>query len=235
MAVKKDKRPAVRYLLSADAKLRKLSMKKLAEDGTKGTATVTQTDGKGTISVAAPFLHKDEAEQSIQTDLRKRAPRATVVCPDIIVVNKADHPLTDTMVREIKGVLSLGPQEGCGALDGAGVAVPDDVDLEERAVGQAADPAHQIAHRGHPPDRQPVVPVDRAGPERRRRADAPPHGGSRCRHRRHLAGGPCPAPVSHAGQDRPHVRWHGVAGGEASASTRPVRRTRSGHRRWPAR
>jgi LAO/AO transport system kinase len=30
--------------------------------------------------------------------------------PDVIVVNKADHPLTDTMVREIKGVLSLGPQ-----------------------------------------------------------------------------------------------------------------------------
>jgi LAO/AO transport system kinase len=31
--------------------------------------------------------------------------------PDVIVVNKADHPLTDTMVREIRGVLSLGPQE----------------------------------------------------------------------------------------------------------------------------
>src|SRR5438309_6395232 len=30
--------------------------------------------------------------------------------PDVIVVNKADHPLTDTMVREIRGVLSLGPQ-----------------------------------------------------------------------------------------------------------------------------
>ena len=29
--------------------------------------------------------------------------------PDVIVVNKADHPLTDTMVREIRGVLSLGP------------------------------------------------------------------------------------------------------------------------------
>jgi len=29
--------------------------------------------------------------------------------PDIIVVNKADHPLTDTMVREIRGVLSLKP------------------------------------------------------------------------------------------------------------------------------
>src|SRR5437588_5313849 len=32
--------------------------------------------------------------------------------PDVIVVNKADHPLTDTMVREIQGVLALGPQEG---------------------------------------------------------------------------------------------------------------------------
>src|SRR3954466_10091017 len=32
--------------------------------------------------------------------------------PDIIVVNKADHPMTDTMVREIRGVLSLAPQEG---------------------------------------------------------------------------------------------------------------------------
>jgi LAO/AO transport system kinase len=32
--------------------------------------------------------------------------------PDVIVVNKADHPLTDTMVREIKGVLALGPHAG---------------------------------------------------------------------------------------------------------------------------
>ncbi|MFL5957802.1 MAG: methylmalonyl Co-A mutase-associated GTPase MeaB [Solirubrobacterales bacterium] len=32
--------------------------------------------------------------------------------PDLIVVNKADHPLTDTMVREIRSVLSLAPQEG---------------------------------------------------------------------------------------------------------------------------
>ena len=32
--------------------------------------------------------------------------------PDIIVVNKADHPLTDTMVREIRGVLLLAPQRG---------------------------------------------------------------------------------------------------------------------------
>ena len=32
--------------------------------------------------------------------------------PDVIVVNKADHPLADTMVREIKGVLALGPRRG---------------------------------------------------------------------------------------------------------------------------
>jgi LAO/AO transport system kinase len=32
--------------------------------------------------------------------------------PDVIVVNKSDHPLTDTMIREIRGVLTLGPREG---------------------------------------------------------------------------------------------------------------------------
>jgi LAO/AO transport system kinase len=33
--------------------------------------------------------------------------------PDVIVVNKADHPLTDAMVREVKGVLALGgPRDG---------------------------------------------------------------------------------------------------------------------------
>jgi len=29
--------------------------------------------------------------------------------PDVICVNKADHPMTDTMIREIRGVLALGP------------------------------------------------------------------------------------------------------------------------------
>ena len=55
-------------------------------DGTSGIATVTQTDGKGAISVTAPFLNKDEAELSIQNDLRRRSPRATVVCPDIVIL-----------------------------------------------------------------------------------------------------------------------------------------------------
>src|SRR5665213_951705 len=31
--------------------------------------------------------------------------------PDVIVVNKSEHPLTDTMIREIKGVLALGPRQ----------------------------------------------------------------------------------------------------------------------------
>jgi LAO/AO transport system kinase len=31
--------------------------------------------------------------------------------PDVIVVNKADHPLTDTMVREVRTALSLGPDQ----------------------------------------------------------------------------------------------------------------------------
>jgi LAO/AO transport system kinase len=30
--------------------------------------------------------------------------------PDVIVINKADHPLTETMVREVKSILGLGPQ-----------------------------------------------------------------------------------------------------------------------------
>src|SRR5438477_10183817 len=30
--------------------------------------------------------------------------------PDVIVVNKGDHPLADTMMREVRSVLSLGPQ-----------------------------------------------------------------------------------------------------------------------------
>jgi len=32
--------------------------------------------------------------------------------PDVIVVNKADHPLTDTMIREIRSVLSLSNLDG---------------------------------------------------------------------------------------------------------------------------
>jgi LAO/AO transport system kinase len=49
--------------------------------------------------------------------------------PDVIAVNKADHPLTDTMVREVRTALSLGPEKRwkvpivkTEAATGAGVA-----------------------------------------------------------------------------------------------------------------
>lgn len=32
--------------------------------------------------------------------------------PDIIVINKSDHPMTDTMVREVRGILSLADTHG---------------------------------------------------------------------------------------------------------------------------
>ena len=61
--------------------------------------------------------------------------------PDIIVVNKADHPMTDTMVREIRGVLSLGPK--------ASWRVP--IVQTEAAKGEGvAELAERIAeHRAH--------------------------------------------------------------------------------------
>jgi LAO/AO transport system kinase len=39
--------------------------------------------------------------------------------PDVIVINKAEHPLTDTMVREIRGVLSLANLDRSAADDEA--------------------------------------------------------------------------------------------------------------------
>jgi LAO/AO transport system kinase len=60
--------------------------------------------------------------------------------PDVIVVNKSDHPLTDTMVREIRGVLSLGPRQSwrvpivrAEAAEGRGVD-----ELVERIAGHRA-------------------------------------------------------------------------------------------------
>jgi LAO/AO transport system kinase len=76
--------------------------------------------------------------------------------PDVIVVNKADHPLTDTMVREVRGVLSLGERE-----EGAW-RVP--IVKAEAAFGKGIDELlEQLeAHRAH---------IEQAGTllERRRR------------------------------------------------------------------
>ncbi|MBJ7330242.1 MAG: methylmalonyl Co-A mutase-associated GTPase MeaB [Solirubrobacteraceae bacterium] len=60
--------------------------------------------------------------------------------PDVICINKANHPLTDTMVREIRGVLSLAPSKGwpvpilrTEAVHGEGVAELMDKLDEHRA------------------------------------------------------------------------------------------------------
>jgi LAO/AO transport system kinase len=74
--------------------------------------------------------------------------------PDIIVVNKADHPLTDTMVREIKGVLALGPHEGwqvpiirTEAVRGTGVKELVDAMAEHRAFIEAEGTLSQRRRR----------------------------------------------------------------------------------------
>jgi LAO/AO transport system kinase len=69
--------------------------------------------------------------------------------PDVIVINKADHPLTDTMIREIRGVLSLAnldrtPEEARGRW-----RVP--IVKTEAARGQGVDElvARLQEHREH--------------------------------------------------------------------------------------
>ena len=77
--------------------------------------------------------------------------------PDIIVVNKADHPLTDTMVREIRGVLSL-------AADRGRLARPDRQDRGDRAARASRSWREKLAeHRAF---------VEARGPARRSAAAA---------------------------------------------------------------
>jgi LAO/AO transport system kinase len=74
--------------------------------------------------------------------------------PDVIVINKSEHPLTDTMVREIKGVLALGPQEGwqvpiikTEAVRGQGVEELADKVAEHRAYIEAEGTLHERRRR----------------------------------------------------------------------------------------
>jgi LAO/AO transport system kinase len=73
--------------------------------------------------------------------------------PDVIVINKADHPLTDTMVREIRGVLSLAspqiPADGAG--EGWRVPIvkteaPQGVGVEELVESLTLHREHILAH-----------------------------------------------------------------------------------------
>ena len=99
--------------------------------------------------------------------------------PDVIVVNKADHPMTDTMVREVRGVLALShdpegwkvPILRTEAARGEGV--------EELARGDRRAPRlHRGGgHAGGAPRPQPA----QRGARDRHLADAAPAGGDRRR------------------------------------------------------
>ena len=88
--------------------------------------------------------------------------------PDVICVNKAEHPLADTMIREVKAVLALGPDRDwkvpvvrTEALKGEGIA----------ELLQTID-AHGKAHRrgGHPRRAPGAQPAGRGARDRRRAA-----------------------------------------------------------------
>jgi len=61
--------------------------------------------------------------------------------PDVIVVNKAEHPLTDTMVREVRTALSLGPSGGWK------VPIVKTVASEGKGIDELLDAID--AHRAH--------------------------------------------------------------------------------------
>jgi LAO/AO transport system kinase len=64
--------------------------------------------------------------------------------PDVIVVNKADHPLTDTLVREIRGVLALGSER---REDDWRVPIVKTVAAEGKGIEELAGVL--LAHREH--------------------------------------------------------------------------------------
>jgi LAO/AO transport system kinase len=69
--------------------------------------------------------------------------------PDVIVINKADHPLTDTMVREIRGVLSLANADRSADEARAGWRVPI-IKTEATAGTGISELVRELdAHREH--------------------------------------------------------------------------------------
>ena len=84
--------------------------------------------------------------------------------PDIIVVNKADHPLTDTMVREIRGVLSLAPRRATGACRSSRPRRPGP---GRRGAGGEARRAPRARRGGGPALRAPPPQPDERGPRPR--------------------------------------------------------------------
>jgi LAO/AO transport system kinase len=74
--------------------------------------------------------------------------------PDVVVVNKSDHPLADVLVRELRGVLSLGPPTdwrvpivSTDALSGAGVEALEEALEAHRAHAESGGERAQRRRR----------------------------------------------------------------------------------------
>ena len=155
--------------------------------------------------------------------------------PDVIVVNKADHPLTDTMVREIRSVLSLGPQDGLAGADRQDRGGQRQGHRGARRGARRAPRARR--GRGHAVRAPPAQPAQR-GARRWRRC------GCAARWRRRCAEDPevqalldevverklDPASAASAILARGAVDASDAAREAATARPRPYRRRRSGHR-----
>jgi len=88
---------------------------------TADAALVLDASGKDVVIIETVGVGQDEVEIVRTADVSivtlvpgtgddVQALKAGVMeIPDVIVVNKAEHPLTDTMVREVRTALSLGP------------------------------------------------------------------------------------------------------------------------------
>ena len=126
--------------------------------------------------------------------------------PDVIVVNKADHPMTDTMVREVRGVLAL-------SHDPEGWKVP--ILRTEAARGEGVEElaAKIDEHRAHieaggDAGRAPRPQPAQRGARDRHLADAPPARGDRRRGPRDRR----PAGPGRAARARPGQRRRRAAG-----------------------
>ena len=133
--------------------------------------------------------------------------------PDVIVINKCDHPLTDTMVREIRGVLSLGPQEGWRVPILKTEASRGEGDRGAGGEDRRAPRVHRRA--GHPGRAPPAQPDERGARPRRRRACG---GGSRSRCARTTRCRSCSTRWWRGGSTRPRPRR-----ASSSATSRSVR------------
>ena len=135
--------------------------------------------------------------------------------PDVIVVNKADHPMTDTMVREVRGVLAL-------SQDPEGWKVP--ILRTEAARGEGVEELaaqideHRAVHRGGgDAGRAPRPQPAQRGARHRHLADAPPARADR--RRRPRAPRSCSTGWCGASSTRPPPRascWRGTPMAEAA-------------------